>query len=100
MALVTGCWTLVHSVEEHLHAYPGLIVAYPLIGMGTLVLLVPLIVFLSFQTEFQGLSPLWPPHFLFLLRRLVGASQQNNLKVTLSSAVPLLSCGVGNRVCL
>ena len=87
MALVAGFWTLIHSVQDHLDAYPALVVAYPLLGMGSLLLLVPLIVFLSFHREFEGLSPLYPPHFLFLLRRIAGASQQNNMKVM---AVPVL----------
>ena len=38
--------------------------------------------FLSFRREFAAMHPAWPPHYLFLARRVFGALVRNNqLKV-------------------
>ncbi len=55
---------------------------FPLFAAAALAALLPLMMFLSFRREFAALHPAWPPHYLFLARRVFGALVRNNqLKV-------------------
>ena len=83
---VAGCRSpplaLVSLPPQHaLHAHPGFTVLYPLLGVSTLALLLPLLLFLSFRAEFAGLHPAWPPHYAFLARRMLRALAANSAQL-------------------
>jgi hypothetical protein len=69
-------------VQAAFHVHPILIVSFPLFGATALLLLLPPILYLSFRSEFGALHPAWPPHYVFLVRRLLRAlSGSKQLKV-------------------
>ncbi|KAL4440034.1 hypothetical protein ABPG75_003035 [Micractinium tetrahymenae] len=81
--LLIGFWHGVHALQHAVHVHHSLTALFPLFGAGGLALLLPPILYLSFASEFAGLHPLWPPHYLFLTRRLLRAlSSSGQLKVS------------------
>ncbi|KAI3431679.1 hypothetical protein D9Q98_004725 [Chlorella vulgaris] len=81
--LLLGFWHGVHALQVEIHVHPVLIGVFPLFGAAALLLLLPPILYLSFRQEFGALHPMWPPHYLFLVRRLLRALSGNKqLKVT------------------
>jgi hypothetical protein len=69
-------------LQVEIHVHPVLIGVFPLFGAAALLLLLPPILYLSFRQEFGALHPMWPPHYLFLVRRLLRALSGNKqLKV-------------------
>lgn len=82
-AMLAGFWHGVHALQHAIHAHPAFTVLFPLSGATALALLLPPILYLSFASEFAGLHPAWPPHYIFLARRLMRAlSSSGQLKVT------------------
>lgn len=68
--------------QHAIHVHHTLIMLFPLFGAAGLALLLPPILYLGFASEFASLHPLWPPHYLFLARRLLRAlSSSGQLKV-------------------
>ncbi|KAG1675151.1 hypothetical protein FOA52_003374 [Chlamydomonas sp. UWO 241] len=43
--------------------------------------IIPLFIFITYQKDFVGINPLWPPHYFYIARRAFGAMQQGNGKV-------------------
>ncbi|PRW33202.1 NADH dehydrogenase subunit 6 [Chlorella sorokiniana] len=82
MALIAGLlllfWHGVHALQPAIHVHPALAVLFPLFAAAALAALLPLMMFLSFRQEFAALHPAWPPHYLFLARRVFGALVRNN----------------------
>lgn len=69
--------------QVFIHIHPTLTVVFPLCGAAALASLLPPILYLSFAGEFSGLHPAWPPHYLFLSKRLLRALSANGrLKVS------------------
>jgi hypothetical protein len=56
---------------------------FPFIGVVGIVAELPFLVYISLSSEFGPLHPLlWPSDYLFLLKKLASAAQQNNMKVS------------------
>lgn len=72
------CPSLPPSPQPAIHVHPALAVLFPLFAAAALAALLPLMMFLSFRREFAALHPAWPPHYLFLARRVFGALVRNN----------------------
>jgi len=68
--------------QEHVPGQPLYVGLYPIIGIGSLVLSFPFILFLSFPEEFARVQPLVPSDYIFLLRRSVGAAHTGNMKIS------------------
>lgn len=83
ITLLIGYWHGVHALQHAIHVHHTLIMLFPLFGAAGLALLLPPILYLGFASEFASLHPLWPPHYLFLARRLLRAlSSSGQLKVS------------------
>jgi hypothetical protein len=69
-------------LQPAIHAHPGFTLLFPLFGAAALASLLPLLLYLSFRAEFAALHPAYPPHYVFLVRRLLRAlSGSKQLKV-------------------
>lgn len=65
-----------------MHGNPLVVGAYPFIGVGSLILAFPFLMFLAFSKEFNRLNPLLPQDYWFLLNRALTAANRGNMKVT------------------
>lgn len=76
--------------------HPALAALFPLFAAASLLLVLPPVMYLSFRQEFGTLHPAWPPHFIFLVRRLLrafGSSKQLKVReVVLGYGVVGLEC--------
>ncbi|KAL4423455.1 hypothetical protein ABPG77_005407 [Micractinium sp. CCAP 211/92] len=83
VVLLIGYWHGVHALQHAVHVHHSLTMLFPLFGAAGLALLLPPILYLGLASEFGGLHPLWPPHYVFLSRRLLRALQNSGqLKVS------------------
>lgn len=74
--------TPLSCMQHAVHVHHSLTMLFPLFGAAGLALLLPPILYLGLASEFGGLHPLWPPHYVFLSRRLLRALQNSRqLKV-------------------
>eukprot|EP01023_Acetabularia_acetabulum_P066104 TRINITY_DN8864_c0_g1_i2.p2 TRINITY_DN8864_c0_g1~~TRINITY_DN8864_c0_g1_i2.p2 ORF type:complete len:124 (+),score=5.06 TRINITY_DN8864_c0_g1_i2:62-433(+) len=77
-----GMWVAVHELQIYAIQYPLLLPLYPLIGISTIVLSTPLIMFIFNSEDFKDINPARPAHFYFLLKRVIKAINENNSKIT------------------
>ena len=68
----------VHDVATHLSLY--LFPLFPIAFVMTLGLSLPLIMFVSFETDFPNVKPWRAKDFLFLCKRTFGAIEQGKIK--------------------
>ena len=66
--------------------------ALPLLAVGSLLAVLPLLMYIPFAAEFSELWPLWPPHYIYLCRRFGRASKSSNMKARPLAPAPAVSC--------
>eukprot|EP00894_Picocystis_sp_ML_P001475 jgi/Pico_ML_1/51992/g2774.t1 len=54
----------------------------PVLAAGAIAAVIPLVMFLSYQEDFEKLNPLIPSHYLFLAKKTMYALKTNNWKVS------------------
>jgi hypothetical protein len=71
-------------LQDHIESNPFYIGLYPFIGVISLLAELPFLMYISLSNEFgPNMHPLLrPTDYLFLLKKLVSAAQQNNMKVS------------------
>jgi len=86
VGLFTAFFAAVFSMQDLVAAVPVLRhfqnFLFPLLAIGTILLILPLVFYLSFQEEFGNLNPLIPSHYYFLLKKSMTAIKDNNFKVS------------------
>jgi len=88
LAVGTGVafFVAIFSLQDVVTAIPVLRhfqnILLPLLAITTIVLILPLVFYLSFQDQFGTLNPLIPSHYVFLLRKSLTAIKDNDFKVS------------------
>lgn len=80
--IAVSVYLAIHQLVELIHNFPPATILLPLTAIAGLTAAFPLIMFMSYQNEFGNMNPLYPPHYLFLARRVLAALRANDLKVS------------------
>ncbi|EIE26703.1 hypothetical protein COCSUDRAFT_32248 [Coccomyxa subellipsoidea C-169] len=72
----------VTSIADFLEHHPELRFLFPLLGAGSVLLIIPLGVYLTNQGDFPDVNPIIPSHYFRLARRCFVAMVENDGKVS------------------
>mmetsp|Transcript_30676 Transcript_30676/g.59157 ORF Transcript_30676/g.59157 Transcript_30676/m.59157 type:complete len:123 (-) Transcript_30676:333-701(-) len=82
ISMFVGFWYFIHWLEHASKKQPHLVVMFPLAGAGLMVAFLPLVMFLAYQEDFGNLNPIYPTHYMFLVKKTLNALQENNWKIS------------------
>lgn len=82
LAVLASLWVVLHYIQTHIAKQPLVVLLFPPLAMGSIALVIPLMMFISYQADFPGMNPANPAHFLHISRRCYRALGSNNLKVS------------------
>lgn len=75
VALSLGFWWWIHYLFEHAKGNPNVNALFPLSGLAYLCSVLPLVMYIVYASDFEGVNPLNPVHLLFLARKFYSALQ-------------------------
>jgi len=81
VSIFYGLYFGLHYTQHHVLDKPYLMILYPPAAMSTIGLMLPLLMYISYQDEFKGLNPILPHHFVRIAMRCYSAMGKNNMKV-------------------
>mmetsp|Transcript_11306 Transcript_11306/g.15391 ORF Transcript_11306/g.15391 Transcript_11306/m.15391 type:complete len:121 (+) Transcript_11306:225-587(+) len=61
---------------------PQIVMLFPICGVGMIILVLPLIMFICYQEDFCNVNPLNPKDYIMLLKKTCNALKNNNFKIT------------------
>mmetsp|Transcript_33650 Transcript_33650/g.85970 ORF Transcript_33650/g.85970 Transcript_33650/m.85970 type:complete len:121 (+) Transcript_33650:332-694(+) len=83
-ALFCGFAYSVHKLGhgEMLQWNPMIPMLFPIIGGLFFAAVIPLLVFIVYSEDFQGMNPLLPHHYVFIMRKTFKAMETGNWKLS------------------
>ncbi|KAK3276218.1 hypothetical protein CYMTET_15697 [Cymbomonas tetramitiformis] len=78
---VVGLLVAVSVVEKYLKEAPLLVFLLPFLGMFSLLLLLPLVVFVTYADDFSDVNPLKPKDYFYLMKKTFGALKEGKSRI-------------------